>query len=310
MTDMTISGSGLGEHDAQLDDPKAATLAELEIDESYVSKKLGLGFWLSALWLVLVVGAAILAPWLPIKGAEDIDVINARSGPSGEFLFGTDDLGRDGFARAIWGARTSLTVGFASIVFGMLVGGTLGISAGFIGGWFDKVVNFLFLLLLSIPSLILAIFILNTADKTLFWITMVIGIVSIAPIGRLARAQTLNFAEREFVSAARALGAKKNRIMWREILPNVMMPMLALALLAMAIAIVAEGTLSYIGLGPEGTSDSWGKIIQLGTSSEALRVDAPWVAGSAILMVFFTVLALNYMGDQLRKMFEVKDIPL
>lgn len=291
---------------------KATTAAEMVDDTEFVGNKFGIGFWLSALWLVGLAIAALLAPVLPlrpIEGAESIDILNADAAPSFAHPFGTNELGTDLFALCIWGARTSLVVGFASIAFGMLIGGTLGIIAGFRGGAFDKIVSYVFLLLLSFPALILAIFLINSLGRKLIWTTLTIGILSIPAIGRLARAQTLTFAQREFVHASRALGAKNGRVMIREILPNVMMPMAALALLGVAIAIVAEGTLAFIGLGPSGAADSWGKLISVATATDVLR-EQPWRAFAPILMIFFTVVSLNYLGDQIRSRFDVKDIPL
>jgi len=290
--------------------PGNATEAEMAVDSEFVGNKLGIGFYLSGFWIAAISLAALFAPWLPIKPLEGLESLGEReTAPSLTHFFGTNANGKDMFALCIWGARTSLIVGFASITLGMLTGGTIGIVAGFIGGVFDKVSSFIILLLLSIPALILAIFILQSIGNSLFWITITIAILSIPALARLARAQTLAFAEREFVTASRALGAKNGRVMVREILPNVLMPLLALALLAMAIAIVAEGTLSFLGLGAANSSDSWGKLIFAGTPQTLLK-DSPWICFAPILMIFLTVLSLNYLGDQVRRRFDVQDIPL
>ena len=165
-----------------------------EVPSEYVTKKtLGFGFWLAVGWIVLIVLLAILAPILPIKSPTKNYIQpgeRAPYSPSFEHWMGTDQDARDMFARTLSGARVSLTVGFSAIAFGMLVGGTLGMIAGFVRGWFDRVVSFMFLVLLSFPALVLAILITALVDRSLFTISLTIGILSIAPVGRLARAAT------------------------------------------------------------------------------------------------------------------------
>lgn len=287
-------------------------------------RKLGFGFWLAISWLVLIVGAAVLAPVLPLKDPDQNFVqfeekenpitgkltespIQPPYSPSSEHIFGTDQDARDMFSRTIYGARVSLVVGFAAIAFGMIVGGSLGMIAGFVGGWFDRIVSFLFLCLLSFPALVLAILITALVDRSLFTIALTLGVLSIAPVGRLARAQTLVFAEREFVTAARTIGAKNSRILIKELLPNVMIPMSALALLGMAISIVAEGGLAFLGLSVNPPTSTWGKLILTGSRISDLD-NAPWIAFTPIIFLFLTVVALNFAGDRLRDYFDVREI--
>src|SRR5690606_15610372 len=199
--------------------------------------KRGLGpmFWISIAWLVALSTAAILAPWLPIRSPEESKILAPPNippySPRGDFWFGSDTLARDIFARTIHGARVSLAVGFAAIAFGMVVGGTLGILAGYFRGWADKVISFVFIIALSFPSLVLAILITSLVDRSLFTVAATLGVLAIAPVGRLARATTIQYADREFVVAARTIGASHTRIIVRELLPNVLIPMGALALL-------------------------------------------------------------------------------
>jgi peptide/nickel transport system permease protein len=170
------------------------------------------------------------------------------------------------------------------------------------------VISFFFVVLLSFPALVLAILITSLLDRTLFVIASTLGFLAIAPVGRLARATTIQFSEREFVIAARTLGAKHPRIMVRELLPNVVIPMGALALLGVAVAIVAEGALAFLGLSVQ-EDLTWGKLILLGAGSRDLE-EAPWISMGPILILFLTVLALNFAGDKLREYFDVKESSL
>lgn len=302
-----------GAHSA--DDSKPANVA--------IKRTLGLGFWLSILWLVVIVLLALLAPVLPIKDPETNyvqteEAVNAITGRvseqpivppyglSSEHWLGTDRDARDMLSRTIHGARVSLAVGFSAILFGMVIGGALGMVAAFVGGIVDKVVSFIFLVLLSFPALVLAILITALVSRSLGTIALTLGILAIAPVGRLARAQTLVFSEREFVLAAKTLGATRGRILLRELLPNVVIPMSALALLGMAISIVAEGGLAFLGLSVAQGS-TWGKLILTGANAQDLE-NAPWIALVPIAFLFLTVMALNYAGDRLRDYFDVREL--
>ena len=281
------------------------TASDAVIDTT-TRRRLGFGFWVSVGWLFLIIGVAVLAPWLPIADPNETGYGGRLDGPGWAAWFGTDTNGRDMFSRTIWGARVSLTVGFIAIVDGILIGGTLGLIAGYFRGAADRVISFVFFALLSYPGLVLALLIIASLGSSLMVVSMTLGILSIAPVGRLARAATLTFAEREFVQAARVLGSTHRRIMVRELLPNVMIPMSALALLGMAITIVAEGGLAFLGLS---VSDgfSWGKMILLGSAPRTLR-NGPWVAMMPIGAMFLTVLALNFAGDRLRQYLDVREL--
>lgn len=277
-----------------------------------LEKTLGMAFWLCVGWLVLIILAAILAPWLPIKDPSatqiDRDLGVPPYSPSATYWFGTDQNSRDVFARTIFGARVSLVVGFVAIACGMLIGGTLGMIAGYFRGWIDRAISFVFVVLLSFPALVLAILITSLLNRNLVTIAGTLGFLAIAPIGRLSRATTIQYAEREFVIAARTLGAKHPRIIVRELLPNVVIPMAALALLGMAIAIVAEGGLAFLSLSVE-KEETWGKLIQLGSGTRDLQ-NSPWISMGPIFILFLTVLSLNYAGDKLRAYFDVREISL
>lgn len=305
MTDMSIHMDH--DHATVLSDMGATPAA----DVTATPRKLGFGFWLAVAWVVTIVLAAALAPWLPLKDPETPQIVLGERppySPSWQFWFGTDQLSRDMFSRTIWGARISLTVGFTAIAFGMIVGGSLGMIAGYFRGKFNAIISFLFVILLSFPALVLAILITALLDRSLFTISFTLGILSVAPVGMVSRATTISFADREFVLAARTLGAKHPRIIIRELLPNVVIPMSALALLGVAVAIVAEGGLAFLGLSVrEGIT--WGKLIQNGAGRSDLE-DAPWIAFAPILMLFLTVLSLNFAGDRLRSYFDVRETAL
>jgi len=271
-----------------------------------VARRLGFGFWIAAAWIIIIVAAAALAPWLPIADPNETGVGGRMDGPGWSNWFGTDNNGRDMFARTIWGARVSLIVGFFSVLLGICVGGTLGMIAGYFRGIVDRIISFSVFVLLAYPGLVLALLIVGLAGQTLPIVAMTLGIVAIAPIARLSRATTLAYSEREFVAAARVLGATDRRIMVRELLPNVLIPMGALTLLGMAITIVAEGGLAFLGLSVE-EGFSWGKMIVLGSSPRTLR-EGPWVAMFPIGAMFVTVLALNFAGDRLREYFDVREL--
>ena len=273
-----------------------------------LASRLGRLFWVSVGWLVIVTGAALLAPWLPIDDPEAIGGDGGRdralTGPSWHSLFGTDSLARDVLSRTVHGARVSLVVGVVAIVLGLVIGGVLGLLAGYFRGLLDRVVTFVFVVLLSFPALVLAILVTSLLDRGLVTIALTLGLLGVAPVGRVARAATIQYAERDFVTAARMIGASHRRILMLELLPNVAVPMGSLALLGMAVAIVAEGGLAFLGLS---VSDgvTWGTLILDGSETQTLT-DAPWVAFAPIGVLFLTVLALNLAGDRVRRLGDVR----
>ena len=279
-----------------------------EGDEKAVRRRLGVGFWLAMVWLLVMAFVALFAPWLPIADPTEVGFGGARESPSFDAWFGTDALGRDVFSRTMHGARISLAVGGFAIVFGMVVGGALGILAGYFRGRLDQAVGFVFFVLLSFPALVLAILITATLERSLLVVSLTIGILAVAPVGLLSRASTLVYAEREFVAAARVLGARHGRIIVRELLPNVVIPMGALTLLGMALAVVAEGSLAFLGLSVAGENAiSWGKMIVDGAGIRDLQ-NATHVTMFPVVVMFVTVLALNFAGDRIRQYYDVKEL--
>lgn len=257
----------------------------------------GIGVWIAIGWLVLVFALAASADWLPLADPTAMDLIGRLATPSAAHLLGTDAFGRDILARAIFGARASLTIGLGAALGGVLVGGALGLMAGYFRGWIERVTVASMDVLFAFPPLVLALAIAAYLGKSLVNLTAIFALLTVPASMRVARAVTLSYAQREFVTAARALGATHLRILLRELLPNIAFPMIVFSLLAVAVIIVAEGALSFIGLGLPAPAPSWGSMIAEGRDS---LDTAPHVAFIPALVLFLTVLAFNYIGDRLR----------
>jgi peptide/nickel transport system permease protein len=254
-------------------------------------------FWLALAWIGLIVIAAATADLLPLPSPTDMDMLARRAPPSLAHWLGTDRLGRDMLARLVHGARISLTVAILAPLIGLLIGGALGILAGYFRGGLETVVVGGVDVLLAFPPLVLALAVTAYLGQTIANLTYIIGVLSIPAFTRVARAATLSIAKREFILAARAMGATELRILVRELLPNVILPLLAFFLLAVAVTIVVEGALSFLGLGVPPPAPSWGGMI--GEGRESLEM-APRIALLPALFMFLTVLSFNVVGDTLR----------
>jgi peptide/nickel transport system permease protein len=279
-----------------------ATL-ELEIDDAIVvspvrrTRRLGMLFWMAVGWMLLVFAAAAFADLLPLPSPTDMDMLERRAAFSALHWLGTDVLGRDELSRLIYGARISLTVGLCAPVIGLVLGGALGMLAGYFRGRFETLVVGSMDVLLAFPPLILALAVTAYLGQSLINLTCILGVLGIPAFMRVARAATLTLARREFVIAAQALGASHARILLRELLPNVMLPLLAFFLLGVAVTIVVEGALSFLGLGVPPPISSWGSMI--GEGRESLDA-APQLAFIPAIAMFLTVLSFNLVGDTLR----------
>lgn len=265
-------------------------------------RRLGVVFWVSVAWIALVILGAIFASTLPLKNPDNPLAVPSL-GASVHYPLGTDDLGRDMLARIVFGARVSIIVGFTSIAIGLAVGGTLGVIAGYYKGRIGRLIMGCMDVLLAFPALVLALAIVTFLGQNLRNVVIAIGVLAVAPIARVIRASTLTFAEREFVTAARALGAKNGRIIVREILPNVALPTLSFGLVAVAVAIVAEGGLAFLGLSVRPPTPSWGSMINEGRT---YLQQAPQISLIPAAVMFLTVLAFNFVGDSLRARFDVR----
>jgi peptide/nickel transport system permease protein len=262
-----------------------------------VRRRTGLLFWCALAWIGVILMAAIIAGVLPIPSPTDMDIFARRKGPSVAHLLGTDSLGRDVLARLIFGARISLSVGLLAPVIGLGIGGALGLLAGYFRGRFETFITGGVDVVLAFPPLILAMAVTAYLGQSIVNLTLVLGFLGIPAFTRVARAATLTFSAREFVTAARALGAGHARIILKELLPNVALPLGAFFLLGVAVTIVVEGALSFLGLGVPPPAPSWG--VMIGEGRESLEM-APALAFLPAAVMFLTVLSFNLVGDTLR----------
>lgn len=271
---------------------------------------LGIAGWFCLVWLLVVSIGAILAPYLPLDDPRITDfLVDNNAGPgTGGHLLGTDENGYDIFSRLVHGGRVSLVVAVGVLLIGMVVGGLIGLLAGFFRGRAETLLMATVDIFLAFPALILLIAIVAFLGADLKNVVIGISLVSIPAFARISRATTLMYAQREFVLAARAAGASNTRILVREIVPNVVLPLLAFGLLVVAIAIVAEGSLAFLGLTSTETV-SWGAMID-GGRRPLQEEDVAHVAMIPAFMMFLTVLSVNFLGDRFRAAFDVKDASL
>ena len=244
--------------------------------------------------IIVAVFAPLLAPYHPV---DDADLMVSDEPPNNKFFFGTDNQGRDILSRVIFGARISLSVGLISQAFNTLIGIILGMTAGFFGKWWDDIVMGLTNIMLSIPSLIFALAIMALLGPGLLNVFIALGFTNWSYTCRITRSQVLSARSLDYVTAARALGYGQNRIMFTQILPNIVGPILVIATLGVAYAILLEASLSFLGLGVQPPTPSWGGM--LSTAREQLFT-SPWISIFPGLAIFITVLGLNLFGDGLR----------
>ncbi len=253
--------------------------------------------WVGLAMFVAICAMALLAPWIAGTDPLEQDIIAKLRPPSAEHWFGTDEFGRDVYARLVWGARISLSVSVSAITLALVVGGTIGLVSGYVGGRFDMLVMQVMDILLSFPALILGLIIVALLGPSQANLIVAIALTALAPFARIARAPTLIVKERQFVEAGRALGFGHARILFVHVLPNILSEVLVMASLWMATAVRVEASLSFIGLGVRPPTPTWGGMIRDGFEN---ILDAPWLCiypGLAILALIFS---LNMLGDGLR----------
>ncbi len=259
--------------------------------------------WIGLAIFVVIVLLAIAAPLIAPYDPAEQDLANRLQPPSARFWFGTDSFGRDVLSRILWGARVSLTVGVGATCVGMLVGGALGIVAGYRGGALDMVVMRLVDVLLCVPVLILGLLVVAMLGPSLPNLTVGIALGLVPKFARIARAPVIAVKERDYIQACRALGYSGPRIVVMHVVPNVLGDILVMASLWTAHAILLEAALSFIGLGVKPPTPSWGGM--LGKALETLY-DAPWLTIYPGLAILLTVFSLNLLGDGLRDAIDPK----
>jgi ABC-type dipeptide/oligopeptide/nickel transport system permease subunit len=255
--------------------------------------------WFGILVVLLMVTAAIAAPLLARHDPLNVDLSNALRGPSGMHWFGTDIQGRDVFARLVYGTRVSLAAGIVSQGIALALGVVLGLIAGYYGKWVDEVIMRLADVTLAFPTLLLLIAMVAALEPSLIVVFVTIGLVGWAGMARLVRGQVLVVRQLEYVQAIRSLGGGDARILFRHILPSVIAPVLIAATLGVAGAIMAESALSFLGLGVQPPTPSWGSMIADGRDLYQLR-RAPWTSIFPGLAIGAAVLGFNLLGDALR----------
>jgi peptide/nickel transport system permease protein len=247
-------------------------------------------------WLIVLASLAAIAPWLALDDPARIDLSSRNAAPGPAHWLGTDALGRDLLARVLHGARVSLLVGLAAPAIGLALGGAIGLLAGFRRGWLDRIVGVLVDALLAFPALILALIVGVYVGRGVGSMIATLAVLSVPACARVARSAALAVSQLEYVEAARAGGSSELRILWRHVIPNALPRLATFALLLIAVMIVVEGALGFLGLGVAPPAPSWGGMIAEG---RAQLEDAPHVCLAPAAALFATVLALNVLGESL-----------
>ena len=253
--------------------------------------------WVGIVLFAALCLLALLAPIIAPYGPIDQSILNRMKPPSLEHLFGTDAFGRDNFSRALYGARISLTVGVVSVLIGMIIGGFLGVLAGYYGKFLDTAIMRVMDVLLSFPTLITGIIIVALLGPSLVNVIIAITFTLIPKFARIARAPTLSVKERAYIEACRAMGYSDLRIITFHIIPNILTDVLVMASLWTANAIMIEAGFSFLGLGVRPPTPTWGGMIREGFEH---IFQAPWMSIFPGLCILLAVLSLNLIGDGLR----------
>lgn len=265
---------------------------------------------ISLIFILLIILLAIFAPEVAhfthhgrdqqFRTPDALSVDGVPVGPSGHFTMGTDNLGRDVMVRTAYGARVSLIVGVVSTLLATALGTVMGLAAGFLGTVVDTVIARIIDTVLAIPFILFAVALVARFKPGLTIVIFVLAFFSWASVARIVRGQVLSIREREFVEAARSLGASSTRIMFVDVLPNVLAQVIVLASLLIPAAIVGESTLSFLGLGVQPPTPSWGNLISVAVTDQ----DAWWIYVFPGVLLLFTTLAFNLLGDSVRDAFD------
>ena len=260
-----------------------------------------LGLFIVVVMLLVAIFAPQLAPYDPTKP----DFMAILQAPSSQYLLGTDEVGRDLLSRLIYGARASIQAGLFAVLIAVIIGVPLGLISGYMRGWIDQLVIMrLADAMIAFPTIVLALALAAALGGNLTTAMLAIGIGSAPAFIRLARAQALGLREQEFVEAARALGNPSLKVMLKHVFPNMLGPLLVQTSIAIAAAILAETALSFLGLGVQPPTPSWGSILRIGTG---YMQQAPWLSIYPGMSIFVTVLGINLLGDGLRDVLDPRD---
>jgi peptide/nickel transport system permease protein len=249
----------------------------------------------------LVLAAAIFAPWIAPYSPLEFDVVEMLQPPSALHWLGTDELGRDVLSRAIYAARISMQVALLAVTVGLIGGTLIGTIAAYFGGWVDAILMRAMDLLFSFPAILLAVVLMASLGNSVWNAMIAIGLVFIPGFSRLARASTQSVLRQQYVEAARTIGMSDVRIIFREILPNIVAPLLVEAAVAFAYAVLLESALSFLGLGAQPPDPSWGNMLSTG---RGFMAQAPWLSLVPGMAMFICVLGFNLLGDGLRDVFD------
>jgi peptide/nickel transport system permease protein len=272
---------------------KAVSITSQTFHSLLKNKLAVIGGILVLLVFILSIFAPLVAPYNP----STIDIKNILVGPSASHVLGTDDLGRDVLSRMLWGGRISLQVGFVAVGIATLIGILLGSLAGYYGGWIDSMLMRSVDIMLSIPTIFLVLAVIAILEPSIMNIMIVIGLTSWMEPARLIRAEFISLKEREFVIAARAMGAPDSRIILRHVLPNGLSPILVSATMGIGGAILIESALSFLGLGVQPPTPSWGSLLSSGKDNIEI---AWWLSAFPGLAILITVLGYNLLGEGIR----------
>jgi len=260
---------------------------------------------LGALISLFIVICALFAPYLATHGVNEMDMRNRFAGPSLQHWLGTDNFGRDLWSRLVFGARVSLSVGLISVGGAALIGTTVGLFAGYLRGWVDLLLMRITDIFLGFPAIVLALALIAVLGPGIFNISLALIAVFWTEYARVVRSTTLVLREQNYVQAAQALGASPLRIIFREILPNALGPIIVLASLGLGTAIIAESALSFLGFGLPPPTPTWGWTLAYGT--RFIR-DEPWLSIISGATIMITVLGFNLFGDGLRDILDPRQL--
>lgn len=285
-----------------------ALLQASMVERPEKNEPLGPLFWICVGWLALNIIGAIFANVLPVQSPLNQDYNFVNSGPSLHHIFGTDDLGRDIFARVVYGSRVSIAVGAGAMVIGFGIGAPLGMLAAYRRGRFDTFMTTVMYVFLAFPAIIAVIAVLSFwTPRSMFKIILVIGFASVPLVYRVIRTATLAIAIKDYVIAAKVQGATDRRILMKELLPNIAPIGISFLLIGIATVVTLEGALAFLGLSVNPPTPSWGNMIN---ESRTVLAENPWLVLFPSLALCLFLLCLNFIGDRMRSHYDVTEVKL